>query len=231
MLAKVAAFLTIRVIAVLIPLFLLAACGATSSPVANDISSGNAQNILQLQNCDELAATTLTQTVTVTPEVGTTPIRMPTDFKFFQSQLFSYTLVYPQNWNVQSNQVQADVKGDLFVATDTNNRNVFVTVTGRALPAGVTDSSSLLKEIDREFSNQLIDYQRESDRQVDGYPADVVAFTTDQSGFTVQTVQVIFVAHNQAWNVSYNASSDQPLSYCADFVKMLDNFKFAGKLS
>jgi hypothetical protein len=177
-----------------------------------------------LASASPLATATAGTAVTT----GGSRVEIPTGFKLFVSSIYPYALAYPEKWDLQANQSRNDVKGDFFVALNKDSKTVFVTVTGRKLPDGITDLAGFFKTLDKDFAGQSITYQREADRKVGNADAYVLAFNTDQPGFQVQTLQIIFVAQNQAWNISYNSSYDQPLSYCADFARMLDSFTFSG---
>jgi hypothetical protein len=214
----------------------LAACGDTTTTPSSETpgrtggsNSLASRPVLQLADCSQLASTTPLATATPGATASTgNRVEVPTGFKLFVSSVYPYALSYPEKWDLQANQSRNDVKGDFFVALNKDNKTVFVTVTGRKLPDGVTDLPGFFKTLDKDFAGQSITYQREADRKVGNADAYVVAFNTDQPGFQVQTLQIIFVAQNQAWNISYNSSYDQPLSYCADFTRMLDSFTFSG---
>lgn len=215
---------------------LLGACGAETATSTGGTAlasktpglTATSQPVLQLADCEKQATSV---TTTVTPAVaanGGSKVDVPAGFKLFVSSVYPYALAYPATWDLQANQSRNDVKGDFFVASNQNNKLIFATVTGRSLPAGVSDIAGFFKSLEKDFAEQSVNYQRETDRKVGGANAYVIGFNTDQPGFQAQTVQVIFVAQNQAWNISYNASYHEPLSYCGDFVRMLNSFTFTG---
>ena len=210
---------------------LLVACG-DSNPTApsNGTPAGLAATpVLQLSDCQKQAATNTLPLTPATLSSGT--LAVPAGFKSFVSEVYPYALVYPNGWDLQKNQSRNDVKGDFFVATNKDNQRVFVTVTGRKLPTDVTDVAGFYKTVEKDFVGQSVSPTRETDRQIAGSDAYVFGFNTDQPGFQVQTIQLIFVGQGQAWNVSYNASYHESLSYCADFTRMLDSFTFVGAKS
>lgn len=205
---------------------LLVACGeANPTAPTNGTPVGlAAAPVLQLTDCQKQAAA---NPLPITPSTtNESQIAVPAGFKSFLSEIYPYRLAYPTGWDLQKNQSRNDVKGDFFVATNKDNQRVFVTVTGRKLPAGVNDVAGFYKTVEKDFVGQAVNPTRETDRRVAGTEAYVFGFNTDQPGFQVQTIQLIFVGQNQAWNVSYNASYNESLSYCADFGRLLDSFTF-----
>ncbi len=207
---------------------LLVACGeANPTAPANGTPVGlAAAPVLQLSDCQKQAATNALPLTPPTSNPNT--VAVPAGFRSFSSEVYPYALAYPTAWDLQKNQSRNDVKGDFFVATNKDNQRVFVTVTGRKLPTGVTDVAGFYKTVEKDFVGQSVSPTRETDRQIAGTDAYVFGFNTDQPGFQVQTIQLIFVGQGQAWNVSYNASYHESLSYCADFARMLDSFTLVG---
>lgn len=218
---------------------LLGACG---EEIGNDEEPGTLPAArLNLAECGKAAANLPVPTgAAATPAptlVSSTGARveLPPGTKLYVSNTFPeapYALALPTNWESRENQVQNNIKGDLFIIKKGAKSGAFVTIVSEKLNNN-EDSKAFFDAKFKEAtaiskgSASKIEYEQQPERPVGGVSGYVLAYNTPQSApfaYPVQSVQVLFAAQGRGWSLNFAASPIQAAQYCPYFARLVDSW-------
>jgi hypothetical protein len=210
---------------------LLAACG---DEAAEEQPGELPKTRLSFADCSKQAAA---QTPKAGASVPTQPpdtnvrVNLTPGTKLFLSNTFPYALALPENWEVRENQVQGNLKADLFVIKKPTTSVAGVTIISEK-PATDLDSRAWYDTKLKEFKAfNKYEYEEQTPITIGGVPAYLIAYNSPAGqpfAYPVQILQLLFAGQGRGYVMTFTASPNQAAQFCPAFARAAETFTFTG---